>query len=123
MNCCNENADYNIPAGFPYSFGVKISRAEVGSSDYTDITDPSLIPSSGWALCFVDVLDRPALKIPLDWDSMAQDGYIFVTLTAEQTLSLAGKRLRFEVRNNDAVSSLTDDPLPIFYFVPNDLHN
>ena len=114
---------YDIPAGFPYSFGVKMSRAEAGSADYTDITDAALIPSDGWTMCFVDTRNQPALSVPLDWGNMAQDGLLFITLTAEQTLALAGKRLRVEVRNNDAVSSLTDDPMPIFYFVPNDLHN
>lgn len=114
---------YNIPAGFPYHCAVKISRSPVGSSpEYTDITDPSLIPSTGWALCFCDNHNNAALVVPLDWSQMDEGGYIPLTLTAEQTLALAGRRLRVEVRNNDAVSSLMDDPMPIFYFVPNDLH-
>ncbi len=121
MNCCN-NADYNIPAGFPYSFAAKLTRAEASSATYEDITNPADVPSTGWALCFVDAGNKAALAIPLNWDEMDEAGNIFISLTAEQTLALAGKKLRLEVRNDSGTSDLCNAPEAVFYFVPNSLH-
>jgi hypothetical protein len=114
---------YSIPAGFPYSFAVKLSRAPVDSDDYSDITDASSVPAAAWALCFCDSTNSAALRIPLDWSLMDNEGWVFITLTAAQTLSLAGRRLRLEVRNDSGTSNLLDYPDTIFYFVPNSLHD
>lgn len=122
MNCENNNT-HNIPAGFPYNFTVKLSKAEAGSTTYEDITNPASIPSSDWRLCFVDANNNAALALPLDWEQMDGSGLLLLSLTAGQTLELAGKRLRLEVRNNAGTSDLLDAPEDVFVFVPNNLHN
>lgn len=115
---------YNISAGFPYRCSVKIARAQVGSmpETYTDISDPSMIPSEGWALCFCDNSNNAVLSVPLDWSQMDAQGYLPLELTAAQTLQLAGRRLHLEVRNAAGTSDLMDCPDALFYFVPNNLH-
>lgn len=113
---------YNIPAGYPYSFGVKLSRAAADSEDYTDITDVSLIPGEDWALCFVDTSNNALLQLPLDWSQMDAHGYLLLSLSAQQTLALAGRRARLAVRNNAGTSDLMACPAALFYFIPNNLH-
>ena len=112
-----------IPAGYAYSFVAKLSKAALNSTSYTDITDPSEIPATDWALCFVNTSGSALLTIPLDWSQMSNEGHIIVTLSAEQTLALSGKRLHLEVRNSATTSDLTDSPEDYFYFVPNNMHN
>lgn len=113
----------NISAGFPHSFTVKISRAAIDSEQYADITDPSDVPASDWALCFVDSSNKPQLSVPIDWTMMDENGLLLITLTADQTLAHAGRKLRLEVRNSAGTSDLMDEPGRIVYFVPNNLHD
>lgn len=114
---------YNIPAGYPWHAFVKIGRAASGSSDYEDITDPTQIPSSNWALCFVGPDMIPAVTIPLEWEQMTAEGFVAIELTAEQTLALAGQRLHLEVRNDAGTSDLVTLPEETFYIVPNAMYN
>lgn len=114
---------YNIPAGYAWHAFVKIAKAESGSTDYEDITDPADVPSDNWVLCFVGPDMIPAVTIPLDWSTMTAEGLVAIDLTAEQTLALAGQRLHLEVRNDAGTSDLLALPDELFYFVPNNLHD
>ena len=113
---------YNIPAGFPYNFTVKISRSEIDKEQYSVITDASEIPSANWRLCLVNDEAISYLDKPLDWGAMDEHGAILISLSAEETLALAGKRLHMEVRNDAGTSNLANMPEQMFFFVPNNLH-
>lgn len=110
-----------IPANYPWSAVIYLGRKTAQETDYSTITDPDAVPGSGWALHLVGDGNRSAYRWPIDWSAMDESGCIRVSLTAEETQSLRGRRLKLAARFDDMPSDLVRAPEDIFYFVTNDI--
>ena len=116
---------YHVPAGYPLSGVLKLKMKAGGSTTWTDVTNPSDVPSTKWYLNFVDDNNKALFSYPkndtgIDWSTIDPNNpWIVVYLSGADTLTLKGKMLHLEISNEDGVSDLITPPDDYFNFVPN----